>query len=266
MSSSFLSVDLGNTRCKLCVWSIAADGSAALVTRADFASADTLPREVADWLGAQPRIERAALCAVAPPALEEALAAALDAVFGARFERRPATGLIIECREPDKVGRDRLFAARGALERIGRSALVVDAGTALTVDALRVDGDASGHFLGGAIAPGPALLARALAHGGARLFAVDPQPDAHALGRDTREALQAGIVIGFRGAARELCESVAREARLANASVLLTGGARRFLSTPGVFGTRTVIEDGELVHHGLRAACSPGLGRVERVP
>ena len=79
-----------------------------------------------------------------------------------------------------------------------------------------------------------------------------------ALGRDTRAALQSGVVIGFRGAAAELVRAVARETLIADDAVLVvTGGARRFLLEPhSCFGERRVIEDALLVHRGLLASLS----------
>ena len=59
---------------------------------------------------------------------------------------------------------------------------------------------AGGVFLGGAIAPGPGTLAEGLTQAGARLPDFTLRADAPALGRSTEEALQAGVVVGFRGA------------------------------------------------------------------
>lgn len=165
----------------------------------------------------------------------------------------PPSGLELRVEHPETVGADRLFAARGALERLGRSAIVVDAGTALTVDALLVE-DGRGIFLGGAIAPGPALLAEALGRGGARLHGIEPQPGAPALGRETAEALEAGVVVGFEGAALELVRRVGLEAELGQAPVLLTGGAAGFLREALGRTLAELVEVQALVPEGLAAA------------
>ena len=109
-------------------------------------------------------------------------------------------------------------------------------------------------FRGGAIAAGPALLARALAEHAARLPRIEPRPGAGALGRDTQRALEAGASVGFRGAARELVEGVARESGLTDAPVYLTGGARVFLLEPRPFVERRLEVVPDLVHLGLLAA------------
>jgi type III pantothenate kinase len=265
MPPTFLSVDLGNSRCKLCLWSIRAKhdigaarevaATAELCASHELESRAGLGRAALDWLASQPSVDSAALSSVASRALEDELCDALAAHVSGEVLRRPDAGLSIECRAPEAVGRDRLFAARGAWELVGGSAIVVDAGTALTVDALRADGERAA-FLGGAIAPGPKLLAQALLSGTARLPLVDPRPGARALGRDTEAAIESGIVVGFRGAARELADRVADEASLQSAPVVLTGGARVFLSSPSAFGARAVREAPDLVHRGLVAACT----------
>jgi type III pantothenate kinase len=182
----------------------------------------------------------------------------LEQQLGARFAGALDPGLEIACREPASVGRDRLFAARGAWQLLHSSCLVLDAGTALTVDALRASDGERPVFLGGAIAPGPRLLARALSSGTARLPEVDPRPLPRALGRDTREALEAGVALGFLGAARELAARIAAEAGLGAAPLVLTGGARAFLEAPSLFDGRTLRVEPELVHLGLLAASGAG--------
>jgi len=161
---------------------------------------------------------------------------------------------------PETVGQDRLFAARGALELVGRSVVVVDAGTALTVDALRVAGsERPAVFLGGAIAPGPDLLASSLASGAAQLYSIEPRAGVPALGRDTREALEAGVSVGFLGAARELVQRIAEAAAFDAPDLVVTGGARsllRELEAPSG-GRRWEIE--ELVERGLLAAAGEAL-------
>ena len=170
----------------------------------------------------------------------------------------PVPDLFVDSPKPDAVGRDRLFAASGAWQVARGPGIVVDAGTALTVDALGVRGGKPA-FLGGAIAPGPALLARALADGGAQLFEVQVTAQQSALGRDTLGALRAGIGVGFQGAARELVRRVSGEAGLGDAVVYVTGGARSLLLADGLLDGRNVVEDPYLVHRGL-LACAPGQG------
>ncbi len=257
MSGALLTVDLGNTRCKLCLWD--RSRTAAPLAWTALAVDERLVESAENWLRDQTPVAAGALCAVAARPLEEELAAALARALEGRW-LSPIHGLAIDCEHPETIGADRLFAARGALDRVGRTCIVVDAGTALTVDLIRVE-SGRGHFAGGAIAPGPELLARALARGGARLPVVAPHPGVRALGRDTRSAIEAGVAIGFRGAARELVREISREAGDATLPIVVTGGAAAFLTTDdSVFEVAPILEPW-LVHRGLLAALECALLR-----
>jgi type III pantothenate kinase len=133
--------------------------------------------------------------------------------------------LTIRVDEPARVGIDRLVAASAAdrLRRRDRAAIVVDLGTAITVDLL----DAEGAFCGGAILPGIALSARALSeHTDAlprvKLDHLEKPPNA--LGKSTVPAIEAGIYWGAIGAVRELIAQMSLGLTKAP-DVFLTGGA-----------------------------------------
>jgi len=250
---NLLTVDLGNSRCKLRAWSEEGGGAPRLAGEADLPSETGIGGGIAAWLAGRP-VQSAAVCSVVGAALELEVAEALRRSIDGPVDLAPDAGLSIACREPTLVGRDRLLGARAALELARGDALVVSLGTALTVDAVRADRT----FLGGAIAPGPELLARALALGTARLPALAPIAGVPALGLDTPGALRAGIAVGLRGAARELGERVAAEAGLENATVVLTGGSRHFLLDPPVFSAARLRVERDLVHLGLLAARGKG--------
>jgi len=120
---------------------------------------------------------------------------------------------------PARVGPDRLAAAAGVLASGEREAIIVDAGTAITVDVLSKRG-----FLGGAIMPGEHLMYRALHEGTAALPLVAGKGAANAPpGRNTNEAIASGVKWGAIGAVKELVarsrHEVSKEAR-----VWVTGG------------------------------------------
>ena len=123
---------------------------------------------------------------------------------------------------PDRTGPDRLLAAWAASRLYGSPAIVVDLGTAITVDAV----DADGFFLGGAIAPGFDLAADVLAEGTARLPRIDVELPEETIGVDTSGAITSGVVIGHIGAVRELAvrmhQKIADPA--AATKVIITGG------------------------------------------
>ncbi len=125
--------------------------------------------------------------------------------------------------DPEGVGADRLLDAFAAVRLHGAPAIVVDLGTATTVDAV----DAAGAFVGGAIAAGLELGLAALASGTARLPRVPAAMPQRAIGRDTAEALQSGAVLGHVGLVRELTERIGAELMQAGGPrprIVVTGG------------------------------------------
>jgi type III pantothenate kinase len=118
---------------------------------------------------------------------------------------------------PEHAGIDRLLDAVAANSRrpAGTPAAIVDAGSAVTVDLV----DAEGIFQGGAILPGPGLMARALHEHTALLPPiVIPEVPPPPLGDSTTAAMASGIFHAVAGGIRMLCESFAAP------TVFLTGG------------------------------------------
>ena len=117
---------------------------------------------------------------------------------------------------PERLGADRIAAAAGASARGAQEAVIVDAGTAVTVDLL-----SEGLFHGGAIFPGAAMLSLALHEQTAALPLVSGTNILSELpGRSTEAAISAGITWGLVGAVRELVRRTARP----GAPIWLTGG------------------------------------------
>jgi type III pantothenate kinase len=131
--------------------------------------------------------------------------------------------LAVKLERPDMVGVDRLLDAVAAnrLRTPGVAAVVVDVGTAITVDLVSPEGE----FLGGSILPGIAMSARALHEFTDLLPLLDmselaaPPP---ALGVSTITALRSGLFWGAVGAVRQLVGQLAGGREV---EVMLTGGA-----------------------------------------
>jgi type III pantothenate kinase len=79
-----------------------------------------------------------------------------------------------------------------AFEAFGGPVIIIDFGTATTLDVV----DGSGAYLGGAIAPGVETSAEALFARAARLAKVDLDPPTKVIGTNTRESVQAGLLLG----------------------------------------------------------------------
>ncbi|NQU76508.1 MAG: type III pantothenate kinase [Planctomycetes bacterium] len=145
--------------------------------------------------------------------------------------------------EQVKIGTDRLCCAAAAYARLQQACVVVDLGTAVTVDCV----DDGGKFIGGAILPGMKMQAVALHRGTAQLPEVEPvQPD-WVFGRNTTEAIVGGIVYGVRGAVRAIVEAYATE--LCKWPLVITTGGDAEL-----FG-----RDGELVQAIVPDLCLMGI-------
>jgi type III pantothenate kinase len=151
---------------------------------------------------------------------------------------------------PETLGTDRIAAAAGAWalyhdDAPDRPLVVVDAGTAVTLEVVSADGT----FLGGTIGAGPDLVRRALARGTAQLPEVDARLPRRAVGRSTKEALQAGLMWPFLDGVRGLLARTADELG-ADPVVVATGGWSELLAAH-VEAVDHVEPD--LVLHGVRA-------------
>jgi type III pantothenate kinase len=136
------------------------------------------------------------------------------------------TGLPIRYDNPHEVGADRIVNGVAAIAEFGAPVLVVDFGTATTIDVI----DADGGYLGGTIAPGLETSAEALFRKAARLSTVDlVAPDA-VIGHNTRASVQSGLVLGqaamVDGLVRRTWAELGTETR-----VVATGGLAERMST-----------------------------------
>lgn len=123
--------------------------------------------------------------------------------------------------DPETItGTDRLLNAAAAFDRLQSACIVVDAGTAITVDFI----DGEGTFHGGAIAPGARMQLKSLHQNTALLPDLDFRaPDADAFGRNTAQAMLHGVFYGIRGMVRHLAELYA-EHYGAYPQIIATGG------------------------------------------
>jgi type III pantothenate kinase len=126
--------------------------------------------------------------------------------------------------EPTKVGIDRLLAALAAdrLRNENNAAIVIDLGTAITVDLVEADG----AFAGGAILPGIGMASRALSDQTDALPHVvlgEAEAPPSPVGKSTQTAIEAGLYWGTVGAVTQLVKQVSAE--LSNPpEVFITGG------------------------------------------
>jgi type III pantothenate kinase len=162
-----------------------------------------------------------AICSVVPRTTQE-LREMTESYFGFEaivVEPGVRTGIAIKTDNPREVGADRIANAVAAHHMFDDEAVVVvDFGTAITVDAVSARGD----YLGGSIAPGVDVAATALFSSTAQIRRVELVAPAGAIGRNTVMAVQSGIIFGTAGLVDGLIRRVMDE--LGEARVVATGG------------------------------------------
>lgn len=222
-----LAVDVGNTQTHLGVFKrgeLVHEWRASTVAKR---TADELALlfgsflELAD-LSFSREITGVAICSVVPKATME-LRDMTEQYFGfpaVVVEPGTKTGLAVMMDNPREVGADRIATAVAAHDMFpGENVVVVDFGTAITVDAV----SAKGQYLGGAIAPGVDTSATALFAATAQIRRVELVAPPHAIGKTTVHAVQSGVIYGTAalvdGLVRRATEEMGGEA-----AVVATGG------------------------------------------
>jgi len=127
-------------------------------------------------------------------------------------------------RDPSQLGVDRLVDAYSARRRVPGDHIVINLGTAITVDAVT----ASGEFHSGAILPGLWLGLQSLADGTARLPSIERLDDAVSFPtRSTEEAMAFGMVVGLAGMIDRVARTLAAAVGIPERAVATGGDARR---------------------------------------
>ncbi len=171
------------------------------------------------------RISGIALCSTVPPVLHE-----MREMCQRHYEDVPAvivepgvrTGVPVHMDNPKEVGSDRILNTLAGAHLYGGPCVVVDFGTATTFDAV----SSKGEYVGGVIAPGIEISVEALGKRGAQLHTVELVRPRSVIGKNTVEAMQAGIIYGFTGQVDGVIERMSEE--LADSpddvTVVATGG------------------------------------------
>jgi type III pantothenate kinase len=133
------------------------------------------------------------------------------------------TGMPILYDNPKEVGADRIANAVAAYETYGGPTVVVDFGTATTIEAI----SEGGEYLGGAIVPGVEISMDALFGRTAGLRRVELVAPKNVIAKSTVESIQSGAVYGFAGQVDALVDRFVAE--LGTSTVISTGGLSELL-------------------------------------
>ncbi|MDP9440711.1 MAG: type III pantothenate kinase [Actinomycetota bacterium] len=239
-----LAVDVGNTQILIALF----EGAEMvdhwrLATNADRTS-DEYAVLIRQFIGTC-EVDAIAISSVVPRAT-----AALRSMSTRYFKTDPVvvepgtrTGMPILIDNPKEVGADRVVNAIGAYDLYGGPTVVVDFGTATTLDAV----SAKGEYLGGAILPGIEISMDALFTRADRLWRVELVEPRSVIGKSTTEALQSGAIYGFAGQVDGICRRMQDE--LGDCTVVATGGLSGLISR---FSTTIQHLEPWLTLHGLR--------------
>jgi len=210
--STYLTIDQGNSAAKMALW----NGDIMEEMRIE---THLTPDVIARFLNGHAPVDAAIYCSVASHGTDVVAAVSSLSRKTIRLTGETPLPIAIDYGTPGSLGADRIAAAVGAhATASGVPLLVVDAGTAVTYDAVTPDG----RFIGGNIAPGMNMRLEALHRFTARLprVAVPREiPDGPLMGHDTASAMILGAVYGIVGSI-----SYYKSHLPAGTKVVMTGG------------------------------------------
>ncbi|MCA1808576.1 MAG: type III pantothenate kinase [Kiritimatiellia bacterium] len=229
--TTVLAVDIGNSSVSAAlICGNRVRRSSRLLTSAGVKSITAVLRKVT----AGQRAELAAISTVVPRVLykwmKETRKFAVTEPISVHHNLR--LGLRLDYPRPQTLGADRLANAVAANHYFGAPAIVIDCGTATTVDLI----DTRHGFQGGIILPGPPLFLTYLHEHTAMLPSIDLPHRAPLvkIGKNTEAAMRLGAWLGYRGMLRESVAALQSTLRR-TAPVIVTGGyARRIMRGSGI--------------------------------
>lgn len=236
-----LTIDEGNSSAKIGLWHhdelVAVTTCEKLTAEAVKAFLDSLP---------EPEVDTAIFCSVCRRDYA-AVEADLHRIAREVIILSASTPVPVEIdyRSKGTLGADRIAAAAGARSLApGRTALVVDMGTAITYDVVTSDG----HFHGGNIAPGIFVRLEALNHFTHALPLVETDGPTPRWGYDTETALRSGAIRGVVGELQYYRHCL--RAEHPDPVVILTGGSADLIMP---YITTPIIHEPNLVLIGLNS-------------
>lgn len=130
-------------------------------------------------------------------------------------------GIPLRIKNPESVGVDRVLNCKAAIGLFGPDVIVIDIGTAITIDYASRKG-----FMGGVIMPGPSLWSYSLTRTG--MIKKIEEKKGRVPGKDTGEAIYLGIKYGISGAINNIVSEY--KSKYPYAKVVLAGGAGEIFS------------------------------------
>jgi type III pantothenate kinase len=203
-----------------------------VVKQANFPSAGwfngTAAKQMRKFVG-RARLNGVVLCSVVPHATPLVRNTVRQLWHLNALELTPKTlcGVGIDYPKPDTIGPDRLANAVAARHRFGAPVVVLDFGTAVTLDVV----NRAGNYAGGIITPGLAAMTDYLHEKTALLPRIKIREIKTSIGKSTEEAMLVGAVHGYRGLIRELIAELKRGLKTKRLPVVATGGYAKLMAS-----------------------------------
>ena len=156
----------------------------------------------------------------------------------------PMNGIVNSYRNPREVGSDRIVNATAVHALYAKNAIVVDMGTATTIDVVT----AGGNYLGGVIFPGINTASQALRDKASRLPAISVHHCTRILAEDTASAIESGVYFSNYYALDGLIRGLAGEMGWTDYVKVGTGGVTNICKETKLFDA---IDD-ELALKGMK--------------
>lgn len=134
-------------------------------------------------------------------------------------------GMPILIDNPGELGADRLVNGFSAYSKFNQSVIVVDFGTATTLDCI----SNTGEYLGGVIAPGIRISSETLCKKASKLPKVELLRPKRIVGKNTVECIQSGIINGYTALVDGLIDGI-KEEMDSDPKVISTGGLSKLIS------------------------------------
>ena len=172
-----------------------------------------------------------------------------DVIFTDEIDEKKIAKIItINYKNPKEIGADRIVNSIAAVSLYPYPSIIVDIGTAATIDII----NSKKEYIGGAILPGIGISVSSLAKMTSKLPKINFEsfePAKNLIGTDTVESIQSGVYHGFLGSIKYFKEELQKRKDLKNAVVILTGG------WTDIYKTKTDIfdiNDKDLTLKGLK--------------
>ena len=157
------------------------------------------------------------------------------------------TGLNIHMDVPSQVGSDRIVAAVAALAEYEAPLILMDMGTATTIEVV----EPNNVYMGGVIFPGVKISLDALTSRAAQLPGISLEKPKQVIGKNTIDCMRSGMMYGTAAMIDGIVDRIEEE--LGHSSTLVaTGGMAQFI-TP--LCKRKIILEKDLLLKGLNSLC-----------